>query len=62
MAKIKIDREKCIGCGSCESVAGKLFAIKDGKAMALKSEVKGEDEKKAKEAEEICPVQAISVK
>ena len=62
MPKIIINKETCIGCGSCEAVAPSLFTMKDGKAIAKKKEVLGADLKKAKEAEEICPVQAISVK
>lgn len=62
MVKILINKEKCIGCGSCEAVASSLFTIKDGKAIAKKKDVSGADLKKAKEAEEICPVKAISVK
>ncbi len=62
MPKIIINKETCIGCGSCEAVAPSLFTIKDGKAVAKKSSVSGEDEKKAKEAVDICPVQVIKLK
>ena len=56
--KIYLDKEKCIGCGSCESVCPKIFEIKDGKAQVKKYDT---DEKCVKEAEEICPVDAIKV-
>jgi len=60
--KIIINKETCIGCGSCEAVASDLFAIKDGKAIAKKKNVSGDDLKKAKEAVDICPVQSITLK
>jgi len=56
--KVKVNKEKCIGCGACESICPKVFKMKDGKAVA-KSET---NEKCAKEAADSCPVQAIEVK
>ncbi len=58
--KIKVDKEKCIGCGSCVSVCPKGFKIKDGKSVPIKDKV--DKLGCEKEAESICPVQAISIK
>lgn len=52
---VSVDKEKCIGCGACESVCPSGFGIKDGKAK-----VKDAKAKCVKEAKEICPVGAIS--
>lgn len=58
--KIKIDKEKCIGCGSCVAVCERTFEMRDdGKAYAKKSQV--EDISCEKEAESICPVQVIKI-
>ncbi|MBD3309777.1 ferredoxin [Candidatus Woesearchaeota archaeon] len=59
MAKIMVDQEKCIGCGACASTCPDLFVIEEGKAKALKEEV--EDTGCAKDAEDVCPVDAIKV-
>ncbi len=54
---IRINKEKCIGCGLCTSLCGEVFAMgKDGKAM-VKAQKKISC---VKEAIESCPVQAIS--
>jgi ferredoxin len=54
---IKINKEKCIGCGLCVSLCGQVFEMgKDGKA-------KVKAQKKlpcVKEAIESCPASAIS--
>ena len=58
--KVLVDKEKCIGCGACESVCGEVFYIKDGKAH-VKAGAGNTDKECVKEAKESCPVDAISV-
>lgn len=58
--KIKIDQEKCISCGACESICPDSFVMKeDGKAYAKKSEIKKLSCEK--DAESSCPVNAIKI-
>jgi len=57
--KIKIDKAKCIGCGSCSAICSKNFEMKGDKAAVKKSKV--EKITCEKEAESACPVQAISI-
>lgn len=61
MATIKIDKEACIGCGACESEAPKLFEMKEGKAVVKKQPNTDEETKKAKQAKDLCPTDAISI-
>ncbi len=68
MAKIKLEREKCIGCGSCQALCPSHFElIDDGK-----SHIKGAEKKEIEELEvsklgcaesaaEACPVQCIYI-
>ena len=55
--KIKVDRDKCIGCGLCASICEQVFALdKDGKAFVkVQKSIPC-----VKEAIENCPVSAIS--
>ena len=55
---IKVDKEKCIGCGACTSVSTN-FEMKDGKAVVKDPNSK---DKSNKEAEDICPVKAVIIK
>lgn len=57
--KIKVDKEKCIGCGACAANCDN-FEMKEDKAVAKKTEV--EEIRCNQEAADICPVEAIKVK
>lgn len=59
--KIKIDEEKCIGCGACSMYAPEAFDLDMEKGKAIVKEgAENTDSEKIKEAEKSCPVQAIS--
>ncbi|MBN1792167.1 ferredoxin [Candidatus Woesearchaeota archaeon] len=59
--KLSVDAEACIGCGACAATCPDLFDIKETdkghKAVAKKAET--EDLEGAKNAAEVCPVNAI---
>jgi ferredoxin len=68
MAKIKLERDKCIGCGSCAAMCPKYFEIIDDG----KSHIKGANKQEVEELEvvkiecaesavEACPVQCIHI-
>jgi ferredoxin len=57
--KVKVNKSKCIGCGSCVALAGKSFKLgADGKAQAINPP--GNDEATIQSAVEGCPAGAIS--
>lgn len=60
MVKIKVDRNTCIGCGSCAAICPSSFEMKDGKAKEKKEQVAKITCEK--EAADSCPVNAISIK
>ena len=53
---VKIDTEKCIGCGTCAAVCGEVFEM-DGDKAKVKAQ---KDVPCVKEAIDTCPVDAIS--
>ena len=56
---IKVDKEKCIGCGVCTAICPKVFKLRedDLKAEVIGSEATAEC---VDQAIESCPTQAIS--
>lgn len=57
---VAVDKEKCIGCGLCPEVCGKVFFMnKEGKAE-VKEGFENENSQEVKDAIECCPVDAIS--
>lgn len=60
--KVIVDQDTCIGCGMCFDICPEIFVCNDDN----KSEVSKEDAienfgDKIREAQEICPVGAITV-
>ena len=59
--KSYVDKETCIACGLCPSICPECFEIEDdGKAGVIVNEIPEKCTDDAKEAEESCPVAAIS--
>ena len=59
--KAKVDSDLCIGCELCVNLCPEVFRMKDGKAVVFASVVPQAAESTCKQAEEECPVDAISV-
>ncbi len=64
--KPKVNKEICIGCGSCAAIASEVFTMKDGKAEVTSScdcvdcDCAGSGEL-INQAKDACPVSAITV-
>ena len=60
--KVKVIKEKCIGCGNCVAITDQeIFDFNDeGLAEVKVDTVPEELEEKAKEAIEGCPTEAIT--
>ncbi|MFH1249105.1 MAG: ferredoxin [archaeon] len=56
--KITVDKNKCIGCGSCVAMCEENFELVNGKAVAKKAV---SDLPCNKEAAESCPVNVIKL-
>lgn len=60
--KPTVDRDLCIGCGNCESVCPEVFLLADdGIAMVLVENVGEEYYECTRDAQDGCPVSAISI-
>jgi ferredoxin len=68
--KIKVERPKCISCGSCAAVCPEFFEMEENGMAHLKNSKKDGDGNEelvvkepgcARDAVEVCPVQIIKV-
>ena len=60
--KLKINKDKCIGCGACQALVPDVFEINDEGVAEVIVEVVPENlEEEVKDASESCPVNAIEV-
>ena len=68
--KIKVERSKCIFCGSCAAVCPEIFEIEENGMAHLKNSKKDADGNEelevseslcALDASEVCPVQIIKI-
>jgi len=68
MNKIILEREKCIGCGSCQAMCPKYFELIDDGKSHIKNSTKQEVEELeveklecAESTSEACPAQCIHI-
>lgn len=63
MEKIKVNKDKCLGCGMCVGINSDVFEFDDdGLAKANNDNINEENEEEVKEAINSCPVSAIEEK
>lgn len=65
MKNVKVDKEKCIGCGACVGLVDEVFEFGDDDLAQVKDGVNfsNMDEDlidEVKDAIEVCPTEAIS--
>jgi|YelNatPaOPRAMG01_1025707.scaffolds.fasta_scaffold00785_10 ferredoxin len=61
--EVKVNKEKCIGCGYCASVCPEVFELgDDGKSKVKEGVDFSKYKEQIKEAKEGCPAGAIEVK
>ena len=58
ISKIKIDRDACVGCGSCAAMAPDVFEMDDENKSRIK-DPKAADDATIQSAAQACPANAI---
>lgn len=63
--KVKINKEKCVMCGSCVAICPEVFEMKDDGSVDVKAQYQNVDIadtaliEKVKQAQAACPTMAI---
>ena len=58
--RVKLDEQKCIGCGLCAELCPRIFSMGDFTARVSSATVTADIEEDLRAAAEDCPVAAIS--
>ncbi|MDZ4177693.1 MAG: ferredoxin [Coriobacteriia bacterium] len=60
--KPTVDRDLCIGCGTCEETCPEVFRLgDDGISMVINENIEPELYGPVRDAEDLCPVDAIRI-
>jgi ferredoxin len=60
--KVRVDRNKCIGCGACTALVPEVFKMEDGLSKEKVEEINDKKlEERIREVAEICPGGAIII-
>jgi ferredoxin len=59
--KAIVDPHKCIGCTACATECPAVFSMVDDRAVAISGVIPPDELKKARDAVEICPADAIKI-
>lgn len=60
--KIEVNKDLCIGCGACTTIANEVFELDDdGLAKVIKKQIEDSEKEDVLDASESCPTEAIEV-
>jgi ferredoxin len=62
VTRVEVDRERCLGSGSCEMLAPDLFEVGDDGIVAVLRPLDGDaDRALAEDAVQACPTRALTL-
>ncbi|WP_116452613.1 ferredoxin [Blastococcus litoris] len=62
MSRVEVDRERCVGSGTCEALAPDVFEVDDDGVLVVHRPEPGEDERNdVEDAVQACPTRALSL-
>jgi ferredoxin len=62
MTQIEVDRDRCVGSGTCAALASDVFEVDDDGVLVVHRPEPGEDElSDVRDAVQACPTRALSL-
>ncbi|RBY86488.1 ferredoxin [Blastococcus sp. TF02A-30] len=62
MSRIEVDRDRCVGSGTCEALAPDVFEVDDDGVLVVHREEPGEEElDDVRDAVQACPTRALAL-
>jgi ferredoxin len=62
MTRVEVDRDRCVGSGTCEALAPGVFEVDDDGVLAVLRPEPGEDDlTEVRDAVTACPTRALAL-
>ena len=62
MSRVEVDRDRCVGSGTCEALAPAVFEVDDDGVLALLRPQPAEDDlPEVRDAVSACPTRALAL-
>ena len=62
MSRVEVDRDRCVGSGTCEALAPTVFEVDDDGVLAVLRPQPGEGEvRDVRDAVQACPTRALAL-
>jgi ferredoxin len=62
MSRVEVDRDRCVGSGTCEALAPTVFEVDDDGVLAVVRSRPGQDElPDVRDAVTACPTRALAL-
>ncbi|MGY1805702.1 ferredoxin [Blastococcus sp. SYSU D00922] len=62
MSRVEVDRERCVGSGTCEALAPDVFEVDDDGVLVVHRPQPSDDElNDVEDAVQACPTRALSL-
>ena len=61
MSRVEVDRDRCVGSGTCEALAPAVFEVDDDGVLAVLREPAQDELSDVRDAVQACPTRALAL-
>jgi ferredoxin len=61
VSRVEVDRDRCVGSGTCEALAPAVFEVDDDGVLAVLREPAEDELPDVRDAVQVCPTRALAL-